>query len=232
MDVMNKIALALRARRIRRRGDPELSWLCTSGRFFATALDIGAHKGVYTYWLSKFAGDIHSFEPNPDLANLLALSVPKNVTVHNFALSDKDGGSFLNIPLKSDGLTPDEPSARVVDRMQDLFDTNFRIQTRALDNLRLANVDFIKIDVEGLEEKVIEGGWGLILRDRPMLIVELENRHNSGCPERVVRKLSCEGYDCGFIHRGDFLSTSELDLTQPIFAERRINNFVFIPSAG
>jgi hypothetical protein len=65
-----------------------------------------------------------------------------------------------------------------------------------------------------------------------MLIVELENRHNAGCPERVVNKFTCEGYDCGFIHRGEFLSTSELDLTQPIFAERGINNFVFIPSAG
>ena len=34
------------------------------------AVDIGAHKGAYTYWMSKYVGEkgkVFSFEPQPQL---------------------------------------------------------------------------------------------------------------------------------------------------------------------
>ena len=38
-------------------------------------IDAGAHKGGYSYWLSKFvgrSGHVTAFEPQPELASLLA----------------------------------------------------------------------------------------------------------------------------------------------------------------
>ena len=39
-----------------------------------TAIDIGAHKGAYTYWMSKYVGKdgkVFAFEPQPKLYNQL-----------------------------------------------------------------------------------------------------------------------------------------------------------------
>ena len=41
-----------------------------------TAVDIGAHKGAYTYWMSKYVGEkgkVFSFEPQPRLNKQLRL---------------------------------------------------------------------------------------------------------------------------------------------------------------
>ena len=54
-----------------------------------------------------------------------------------------------------------------------------------------------KIDVEGHEEDVLLGAQSLIARDRPSLMVEVEEPHNPGSIERVTRFFQSRGY-CGF----------------------------------
>lgn len=45
-----------------------------------------------------------------------------------------------------------------------------------LDELNLSNIGFIKIDVEGMEEKVLRGGVGTIVRNNyPPILFELWN---------------------------------------------------------
>ena len=41
-------------------------------------------------------------------------------------------------------------------------------------------VGFIKVDVEGHEEEVIDGGFRVIARDHPVLLIEIEERHRHG----------------------------------------------------
>src|SRR5262245_33698247 len=59
------------------------------------ALDIGAHKGAYLYWMQRAvgcAGRVVAYEPQPELANYLSTVVGaerlEHVTVVNSALSD------------------------------------------------------------------------------------------------------------------------------------------------
>jgi hypothetical protein len=49
----------------------------------------------------------------------------------------------------------------------------FEVEVRTLDSYAFRNVRVIKVDVEGSEMEVLEGGRETILRDRPPLIVEL-----------------------------------------------------------
>ena len=73
------------------------------------ALDIGANKGAYLYWMRKAVGidgKVYAYEPQPALASYLKLLCTamkwNNVFVHNCALSDRTGGGTLYIPGDSD----------------------------------------------------------------------------------------------------------------------------------
>src|ERR1035437_1223616 len=55
------------------------------------AIDVGANRGVYAYWMSKQASAVDAFEPQPDLAQYIRSARLRNVRVHEVALSDHAG---------------------------------------------------------------------------------------------------------------------------------------------
>ncbi len=70
-----------------------------------TVLDIGAHKGAYTYWMSNRVGELGrviAFEPQPNLNTYLSkiarYAPSKNIHVESVALSSKDGNAVMNVP--------------------------------------------------------------------------------------------------------------------------------------
>ena len=48
-----------------------------------------------------------------------------------------------------------------------------KVPVETIDKLNRPKIDFIKIDVEGYEGKVLEGAIQTILKDKPKLLVEL-----------------------------------------------------------
>ena len=99
----------------------------------------------------------------------------------------------------------------------------------------------LKIDVEGHEAGVLRGSVKTLARERPTLIVEIEDRHNAGKSESIIQGLVECGYSCYYIY-GDQLmefqtgSISELQAKEivPVSGSTEksaayINNFVFIP---
>ncbi len=69
-------------------------------------------------------------------------------------------------------------------------------------------VGCIKIDVEGHEEAVLRGAAGILLRDHPSLIIEIEERHKTGSVAAVNHFLLGLGYR-GFFYRGGRLHAIE-----------------------
>ncbi|HUZ11388.1 MAG TPA: FkbM family methyltransferase [Caulobacteraceae bacterium] len=63
-----------------------------------------------------------------------------------------------------------------------------------LDDFQLPPIGFIKIDVEGHEEAVLQGARETIGRNRPALMIEIEERHNRGAIERVFDHFRSDGY--------------------------------------
>src|SRR5262249_32928516 len=71
------------------------------------------------------------------------------------------------------------------------FPTYIEVPVRVakLDEFGFTNVGFIKIDVEGSDMDVIEGGRDTIMRDRPTMVVELvaiTHADPAACIERVT----------------------------------------------
>ena len=79
-----------RAWREKRKGEKEIKIIPNLLVNCNRAIDIGANVGVWSYWLSKYAKQVESFEPNPKIFNALKNIKIKNVNSYNIALSKKN----------------------------------------------------------------------------------------------------------------------------------------------
>ncbi len=176
-------------------------------------LDIGANWGAYAYVASKFSGKVHCFEPQPGLARVLQRGVGRsaNVVVHNVAVSNASGWAEMRIPRNDIGYSTIEPENRLEEKA-DLSKgiAVVRVMTQRLDELALSRVGFVKIDVEGHEIEVLQGGLELLARDKPSLIVEVEERHRRGSVGVVKGLLGELGYGSFVLELGKLVPTSGL----------------------
>ncbi|RWD13572.1 MAG: FkbM family methyltransferase, partial [Mesorhizobium sp.] len=63
---------------------------------------------------------------------------------------------------------------------------------RMLDSFGLAGIDFLKIDVEGFEKPILEGGEQTIRRERPVIIIEQKPTATpSATAEAVLLRSTC-----------------------------------------
>ncbi|MEP1443206.1 MAG: FkbM family methyltransferase [Hyphomicrobiales bacterium] len=180
--IIEKLKLKNRIRRARSRmDDPRffekelflLEFLVNGG----TAIDVGANKGLYAYGLSQVADRVLCFEANPALAKLLIKSVPHNCEVISKAVSTQNGTCVLNIPATDKG-TPSVNTA-TLEAVPGNLATTVEVEMVSLDDVyadyNLTNVSFIKVDVEGHEEGVINGAKALIEKERPTVMLEFNN---------------------------------------------------------
>lgn len=128
------------------------------------AVDVGAHVGFFSMHLVKRFGVVHAFEP----VNEHRACFDKNVSgasVYSVALGAAPGRVAMETPQGSSGGTHVSGSGD--------------IEMRTLDSYEFHFVDFLKIDVEGLELAVLQGAVETLKRCRPVVIVE-QKSHTPG----------------------------------------------------
>ena len=209
-----------------------------------TSIDIGAAEGIYTIHTIDASRDCLAFEPRQPRALELAemveyFSLP--VRVEAVALSDVAGEATLRVLERDEWRSTIERNNLLEDNdgseRYDLI-----VPTRRLDDYNLDAVGFVKIDVEGHEIAVIRGGSATIQRCRPMMLIEIEERHKSNAVHDVYKFLSNLGYEGYFVLDRSLVSISCFDLAKHQNVEhiggwktnwRRsgvyINNFFFVP---
>ena len=158
----------LRAWRERRRGEREIALLpiLVDGR--RVSIDVGANKGVYTYWLARYSRHVYAFEPNPKIFRILKASAARapRVTLSPIALSDASGRAQLHVPRTESGYS--NQRATLHEQSPGCAYGELEVETRRLDDEGIDEVGFIKIDVEGHEFAVLDGAAETIRRDRPV----------------------------------------------------------------
>ena len=135
--------------------------------FNKAILDIGACVGVYSF-RSNFKY-VYAFEPNKEMFtflnfNIMLFNKLHNSQTYNVLLSDKCEN------IEFDGFTCNQ------DYITDIFKKSSKsiIKSHTLDEFNCENVGLIKVDVEGMEEKVLRGGIGTIIRNNyPPILFEL-----------------------------------------------------------
>lgn len=137
-----------------------------------TIIDIGANVGALTLLMASIAeqGQVIAIEPGPNTFARLKANLELNPTLQNivdiYQLGIADAPGMLY--WQEDANVPGNAG---------LFSHNgIEVKVESLDHfidqLSLKRLDFIKIDVEGMEYEVIKGGLASIAKFRPMIYYE------------------------------------------------------------
>ena len=233
------------ARYYARYGEVELNLLDLLCRRDQDAIDIGANDGCYVHHLRLHARRVVAFEPMPAFAGMLRRKFRRDVVVEFVALSDTAGTATLRTPIVdgavvggcstiSSAASAVYPAHRTVE-----------VPMNRLDSIYAGDAGFIKIDVEGHQQAVLDGAVATIQRCQPRMLVEVEERLSPGGLARARAYFEGLGY-CGYyVHHGrlnpiDQFSAAVLqkpcdlpDLTATLKERERfgryIYNFIFLP---
>jgi FkbM family methyltransferase len=187
-----------------------------------TCIDIGANLGYYATVLSKIAGKegkIYAIEPVEPVRKVLKKNTRgcKNIEILPYALGEEDttiqisnttfrekgflaSGSFF----VSDGTSSRQPDENIA------FTASMKKGSTLFAHLN--RLDFIKCDIEGYEIVVLPELEPLLLKFRPVLLVETagENRR------KLLERFSKNGYK-GFILDENRLTAADKWGTKDIF---------------
>ena len=217
---------------IRREYDPEIQWVIRNVHDIQTFVDVGANKGVYTYFFSKHANRVVAFEPLLEASYSIRCLKLSNVTLHNVALSNSVESAFLTVPFNDDNmlLSRASLSSTIADGH------TVEVDVTTLDSFNISDVSVIKIDVEGFEYEVIKGAVDTISVNMPILLVEIEQRHLQRNIFDVFNLISSFGYHGIFLESGQKKDVSDFDLEYHQLIPLRqgnmdkyVNNFIFVP---
>ena len=162
-----------------------------------TFLDIGANVGNHSIFIAKAFPDakVIAFEPHPDAFALLAANVSFNrlndrISVINKALSDGYYTATIRTPAHNLGGSTLELQIRGRSAAE-YFDI---CSTVIGDDYINTIVDFIKIDVEGHELKVLSGLSNTLKKMKPTIFVEVDERTDSLVRDFICHLGYCEAF--------------------------------------
>ena len=205
-------------------------------------IDVGANIGYFTVLASKLVGDagtVVAFEANSENARLILLDVEinnlKNVRLLPTALSSEMGSAYFSTHLGSNGGFLSS-NLEILQNSRCVVVPTFR-----LDQLIEKQVDLMKLDVEGAEGLVVEGGWSTISKSRPIVVSEFS-------PEMLARvsrtraldylkRFADAGYRVFLLERdkadGAGSEIQDIDAFLEGYGEQtRIEDLAFVPKAS
>ena len=188
--------------------EPELRHLNSFVPAGKAAVDAGVWWGPWSWWLAQRASEVHGFEPNKVIFDGLKHALPDNVHLHNLALSDRRTQATLWTPSGGRGT---EGRSSLGPEGHDGWGKQ-PVDTEMLDTFDLVDIGFVKIDVEGHELPVLLGSVKLIDRERPNVLVEIEDAHRSGDDiEDVFSFFAQRSYSASFYAQKRWRPLSDFD---------------------
>lgn len=200
-------------------------------------IDVGANVGDYTYiFLKRSPENIFCFEPIPHLNSRL-IKLFKNIQVSKFALSNKRAKKIIKTPINK-GKNLFSRSSLNVEILKDENCIETEINTIPLDawmdEQKVEKIDLIKIDVEGHELELLQGASKTIKNSKPIILIEIENRHSRNKGQVTIDFILSYGYKAFYVneknefinfHKFDFISHQKVENLK---TKKYINNFLFI----
>lgn len=180
------------------------------------AVDGGANIGVHTIEWAKMlgqSGQVLAIEAQESIFYMLAGNVALNncfnVKLLNAAIGEEDGelevpapnyfapGTFGSLEMRQHDGSEDIGQAMRATKMVAMI---------ALDTLNMDRLDFLKLDVEGMEMEALQGAWKTINKCKPVMLIECIKV----AQEKLRDELQSIGYDV-YRFGGNFLAVHESD---------------------
>lgn len=175
--------------------------------------DVGGNYGIHTLLMARLVKDegrVYSFEPLPGILSELE----KNVALNNFtnvecvklAVSDETGTAAF--------FTGDHVGAGHLADAGKVLGDESTVETVTLDDFVFERnnrpPDFIKIDVEGAEGRVLSGGLRTLKQFKPIILVDLHTPEQDLAVGRILLECGYEAY-----HTEDGRKVERLDRGWP-----------------
>lgn len=172
--ISKKFFRTLSGNREQTAGDPEGVRKILQEATGRVAYDVGANIGRVSEILSKNFNEVFAFEPALESFEVLKKNQNPKIHPFNIALSDKDG--FIQLDARKEHIA----KGQLVDPEMKTFDWGVTIETRlvpafTLDTIiqTLPHPDFIKIDTEGYESKILKASRKLVKETNARIFVEI-----------------------------------------------------------
>lgn len=141
-------------------------------------IDIGAHIGKYSIFLSKYFSKIIAIEPDKNNFNLLSKNVKTNrlenkILPFNIAILDKEKVVWFFE-------YEDSVKSSIKSSENEMPINKYKVRSTSLDKLveklgiDTEKIRLIKIDVEGAEFEVIKGAVKTLKNSKPILLIEIK----------------------------------------------------------
>jgi FkbM family methyltransferase len=263
-----RLFLRLRVKKLlAHRVDPDMNFLANLKKYLSdshetrhfvsyissknTAIDVGACGGEYSSIMADYFNQVLSVEPTLEMASRLRASLPPNCEVIECAVGKECGEVNLRIPQI--GNVSMHALATIANHDFEISNIGTvdiaKVKQTTIDKLvtrRNLRPSFIKIDVEGYEGAVLSGSTATIELCRPVLMIEIEKRHNKNFRE-IFTLLNSYGY-VPYHFRSERLQLSDSSVVDESYdyligesvsgmagviasraSEKYINNFLFLP---
>lgn len=192
----------------------------------STVLDIGANIGLHALNFSAVTknGLVIACEPQPKTFNILEKNIQQNNITNiiplNVAIADV--ANIADFYVMSD-----DAYSSLIDIGRKTLDEKIKVLCTTIDGLLgEINVDFVKIDVEGLELSVLRSMSSLLKRSCPVVFCEIyKGKVESYNPRDIISYLEDMGYKTNRIIDGvvvEFCSDSQ--------HEDQYYNYIFFPT--
>ena len=178
-----------------------------------TFCDVGANIGLFSLLASKIvgpSGKVFSFEPSPDVFNVLIANVRGSSSIHPMhcgvgnadavaafaAQGLSNAASFVEDVTKINAASvPSTPVSKIEVKIRKINSLMKDLSMRP---------HMVKIDVEGFELEVLKGGTDLLSKSRATLIIEIhppQLKLSGGTEEALFELLEQHGYAWDVIDR-------------------------------
>ena len=156
------------------------------------AIDVGANIGLWSKDLTSYFDKTICFEPNINCIECLKKNINNAKSqIYNLALGSEDTKLNLFTPSFSGGssfinetkIGVNEDGSKVYGPFSENVPTN-KVEVTTLDSYNLKNIDFIKIDVQGFEMKVLKGALKTLKNNEPIICIE-ENKSELSMSETI-----------------------------------------------
>ncbi len=150
----------------------------------SAVIDVGAHIGIHSMRMAKLVGPqgkVYSFEPQPKIMRELLMNRlqngHKNIHIFPVALGNNNGTIELS-PL----LAGNEGGTSIGSGKSGYF-----APIRTLDFFQFSNISLIKVDVEWMEDAFLEGAKNTIIRNKPVILIEIMGGHHYANASEEIR---------------------------------------------
>ena len=142
---------------------PEIEQILSMVNKDTVYLDIGANIGTHSISIAPYVQQVHAWEPDAQNFHLLEINTKphRNITISHKAISDNKASGYTEFDFGKTKFI-EHPGERTR-------------RSKTLDGYNMDKIDFVKLDTEGYEFRILQGMGYTLTNLQPDMLIEMQD---------------------------------------------------------